>query len=407
MWLCAVVLAALFTSTVLIPSCALPTEAAAAERGDLLDATLRVLRDRIPDLRLKRSDVRDLRTRFDRAATSGEQRELVRHFLNDIPTSHLALFSTYAKTVFERELSGVASPTLGLSLTQIEGEWIVGGVMRGTPAEEAGIVRGDRLLAIDGIAPGKSPRLDPRHDDRAPPHEPSHIVRVRAGERVGVQVARGGDGVASAIAVLLPVVRASSLESDRLGVVRREIDGVTVGVIPFTFIYSRETSRHFMAALSGPLLDADALVLDLRGRGGSGIAMLALLSMLENETFVGGLPIVAAIDQRTRSAKEVLARSIRERSIGTLVGEKTPGAVRPSHWVELTEETWLLCPHGPIGTDPRGLEGIGVEPDLWVVDPFPDGDGADPILEASIAEAVRQVEKLRSLTSETGPVRSP
>ena len=220
-------------------------------------------------------------------------------------------------------------------------------------------------------------------------------------------MARGGDGVASAIAVLLPVVRASSLESDRLGVVRREIDGVTVGVIPFTFIYSRETSRHFMAALSGPLLDADALVLDLRGRGGSGIAMLALLSMLENETFVGGLPIVAAIDQRTRSAKEVLARSIRERSIGTLVGEKTPGAVRPSHWVELTEETWLLCPHGPIGTDPRGLEGIGVEPDLWVVDPFPDGDGADPILEASIAEAVRQVEKLRSLTSETGPVRSP
>lgn len=396
------------TVTALNSSCAAPPDArslhASTERGDLLTETLRVLDERIPDLRFRRSDVRAVRLEFDRAESTAAQREVVRRFLDTIPTSHLALFSTYAKRVFERELAGAASPTLGLSITQIDGEWIIAEVQRGTPAEEAGIVRGDRLLAIDGISPGVSARLDPRHDDAAPPHEPAHILRVRSGEKVEVEVARGGVGVESHLAVALPVVVRSALESDRLGVHLREIEGVEVGVIPFSFIYTRDTTRLFADAIGGPLAGADALVLDLRGRGGNGIALIALLSMLENEIFVDGMPIVATIDGRTRSAKELIARSIRERRIGTLVGEKTPGAVRPSHFVELTEDSWLLCPHGPIGTDPRGLEGVGVEPDLVVVDPFPEGDGADPILDAAVREAARQAV---AATSEKRSPRSP
>ena len=361
------------------------------ESADLLESTLRVLRDRIPDLRFNREQLESVRGRFAAAGSRAERREVVRRFLDRIPTSHLALFSSYAKFTFERELAGELSTTLGLTLIESGGTYYVSSVLRGTPASEAGIVRGDRVISIDGDSPALSPRLDARHDDSAPPDEASHLVRVRWGDRVPIVIARGGAGPRTTLEMTLPAVRASSLRSDQLGVRLETRRGVQVGVIPLSYVYSRATSRHVSDALRGPLARADAIVLDLRGRGGSGIALLSLTRLLMNPIALGDRPLVAAIDRRTRSAKEVLAQSMRRRQLGTLVGEKTPGAVRGSQWVELGSGEWLLCPHGPIGVDPRGLEGIGVAPDLWVDDPFPNGDGADPILSAAIDEAARQV----------------
>jgi hypothetical protein len=66
--------------------------------------------------------------------------------------------------------------------------------------------------------------------------------------------------------------------------------------------------------------------------------------------------------------------------------------------VPLVRDTWLLCPRGPLAIDPYGLEGRGVEPDIAIGDPFPAGDGADPILEAAVAEAARRALGRRAAT---------
>ena len=87
------------------------------ESADLLESTLRVLRDRIPDLRFNREQLESVRGRFAAAGSRAERREVVRRFLDRIPTSHLALFSSYAKFTFERELAGELSTTLGLTLS--------------------------------------------------------------------------------------------------------------------------------------------------------------------------------------------------------------------------------------------------------------------------------------------------
>ncbi len=377
-----------------------PRSSAVLVRGDLLAATLRTLDSQIPDLPVSEAVRHEFLARARAAQSFAEERAITRELIDRIPASHIALFSTYAKEYFELELAGRDAPTIGFQLSESGGELLVSKVLRGTPAEETGIRRGDRLIAIDGIPAMQSRRLDPRHDDAAPPDEATHLLRVGRRDQVRVSLERNGAGPATEIEVVLPATVTSSLRSDRAGARMVELDGVKVGVLPLSYIYSKETSRLFLDSLAGPLIEANCLVLDLRGRGGSGISLMVLTSMLRNPTIVGDLPIVAAIDRRTRSAKEVLARDIRALGIGTLVGERTAGAVRPARWLPLPRETWLLCPSGSISDDPRGLEGSGVAPDIAAKDPFPGGDGADPILEAAIAEAARQVAARRSAARE-------
>jgi len=379
----------------LISGCASPPSASPGGgarnggRGALVAAVLDTLAREIPDLALPAPERETYRARALAAGSLAEERAVAAELLERIPASHLALFSGYAKRIFEAELSGRDTPTIGFFLAGIGGELVVSGVLAGTPAAAAGVRRGDRLIAIDAVPAERSPRLDDRHDDAAVPEEESRLLRVAEGDLVTARFGRRG-AIPAEYEVELRASLWSSLRSDRLGARIVERDGVRVGILPFSYIYSRESSRLLLEALAGPLRGADALLIDLRGRGGSAIALVVLTAMLRNPTVVGDLPIVLAIDRRTRSAKEVLARDLRESDRVTLVGERTAGAVLPARWHALVEDTWLLCPRGSAGSDPYGLEGKGVAPEIEVEDPFPAGDGSDPILEAAIGEAARR-----------------
>lgn len=365
-----------------------PSDRNAPPPGALVAAVVKTLERHIPDLPIPREERAAFRARARAAKSFAEERAIAVELLDRIPASHIALYSSYAVRFFEAELAGRDSPTIGFFLVGIGGELFVSDVLAGSPAAAAGIVRGDRLIAMDGVPAAASPRLDDRHDDLAVPDEESRLVRVVAGERVAVTLHRGG-GPPAEIAVEIPIVPWSSLRSDRIGARTIERDGVRVGVLPISYIYARETSRLLLDALAGPLRGAEALVLDVRGRGGSAIALAVVIAMLRNPAVTGDSPLVLAMDRRTRSAKEVLARELARDGRAVLVGERTAGAVRPAWFVPLVRETWLLCPRGPVGRDGYGLEGKGVDPDLSIADPFPAAGGADPILEAAIAEAVR------------------
>ncbi|MCZ6834876.1 MAG: S41 family peptidase, partial [Planctomycetota bacterium] len=130
---------------------------------------------------------------------------------------------------------------------------------------------------------------------------------------------------------------------------------------------------------------------DLRGRGGSADMAIRLMRLLRDYHEQTGKPVIALIDSMTRSAKEVIAHGIRHYEIGTLVGERTAGAVLPATFEKVGEETILMYPTFRLSKYTDLIEGVGVEPDVKAAPPGMYSAGADPILDAALDEAVRHV----------------
>jgi carboxyl-terminal processing protease len=143
--------------------------------------------------------------------------------------------------------------------------------------------------------------------------------------------------------------------------------------------------------VSRPLVEADGIVLDIRGRGGVPSAVERTIELFDHHTKSGpvfGRPVVVVTDGETRSAKEVLAWSWKELALGPIVGERTRGAVIGAKFVPLPDGAWLLLAHTDMRCLTAGtvLEGRGVEPDIPVKDDLPYAAGRDLLVER--AEAV-------------------
>lgn len=167
-----------------------------------------------------------------------------------------------------------------------------------------------------------------------------------------------------------------------------EQDGRRLGYIHFWYIHLKGVASLLKEKLEGDFAECDALVLDLRGRGGSGGAIPSLLGVLSGRDSTWDKPLVALIDHHSRSAKDVIAYEIRRREIGLLVGETTAGAVMPASFEEVGHDRLLMFPRMQLGRHTARLEGIGVEPHV-VVREAPPNRAGDPILEAGLREAAK------------------
>ncbi len=262
----------------------------------------------------------------------------------------------------------------------------------GNPAEAAGILAGDVLLAVDGRAitaemtvpeivdlvkgeKGTTVTLTVRHPDAA---EPVDIGVVRAD-------------------ILLPSVAYRLLEADP-----------TIGYIALSR-FSGESGNEVGAALQDLLAQgATRLVLDLRQNGGGlrdaavdvadhfldGGPVLYLESQEEGEivynateeTLAPDQPLVVLIDGGTASASEIVAGALSDRQRATLIGSKSFGKgsvqlvfdLSDGSSVHVTSARWLTPNH-------RALDGNGLEPDIPVTTTQEDIDnGRDPVLERAV-----------------------
>ncbi|MBK7216113.1 MAG: S41 family peptidase [Candidatus Promineofilum sp.] len=260
----------------------------------------------------------------------------------------------------------------------------------GNPAEAAGILTGDVLLAVDGqditaemTVPeivelvkgekGTSITLTVRHPD--------------ATETVDIDVVRAD--------ILLPSVVFRLLEEDP-----------TIGYIALSR-FSGESSNEVGAALQELLgQGATRFVLDLRQNGGglrdaavdvadhfldSG-PVLYLDSQQEgervfnatDETLAPDEPLVVLIDGGTASASEIVAGALRDRERATLIGNGPTfgkGSVQlvfdlsDGSSVHVTSARWLT-------PNRQQLDGQGIAPDILVEVTQDDIDnGRDPVLE--------------------------
>ncbi len=262
----------------------------------------------------------------------------------------------------------------------------------GNPAEAAGILAGDVLLAVDGRAitaamtvpgivdlvkgeKGTTVTLTVRHPDAT---EPVDIGVVRAD-------------------ILLPSVAYRLLEADP-----------TIGYIALSR-FSGESGNEVGAALQDLLAQgATRLVLDLRQNGGGlrdaavdvadhfldGGPVLYLESQEEgeivynatDETLAPDQPLVVLIDGGTASASEIVAGALSDRQRATLIGSKSFGKgsvqlvfdLSDGSSVHVTSARWLTPNH-------RTLDGNGLEPDIPVTTTQEDIDnGRDPVLDRAV-----------------------
>ncbi len=367
--------------------------AAATPKVDLFDRVVRVLernyydvaerRERLPELAASlraRAGSRS-QTETDQGAA---QRALVQELLESLDASHLALYSRSAYQAMEAELSERPVPTLGLQLVEQAGRYYADWIYEDGPADRAGVRRGDEVLTIDGAAIAGSARLDWRTDDAALPDPPIHALLCKDGEVVELELGDARGGVRPISIQARPY---SGAEAARASAAIYEVGPWRFGYVHLWFLSESTPVDLVRELLAQGFRDCDALLLDLRGRGGYASQVDRLASLFDAEHGGWDKPVVALIHSGTRSAKEMLAWTLREGERALLVGEHTAGAVVPASFADVGDGAVLMYPAFSLGRMTELLEGKGVEPDVAVAGPLADAEGEDPILSAGLVAA--------------------
>jgi carboxyl-terminal processing protease len=349
----------------------------------------------------------ELRPRALRARSLAEERRVVHELLTKIPASHLGLLSVYGRDMLIGELLAKDMPTLGFQLLRVEAGYIVGFLLEGGPAARAGLKSGDRVVSIDGLPPERSPRLDWRTDDaylddRLDP--PVHAIIMKEGERVGIEVERA-PGRVMRIDVASELY--SAFRGTEASIRTYEPDGLKIGYLHLWYVYMSGVTELLTRTLTTRFADHAAFVLDLRGRGGSGLVLQQILQLFDGPEALWPRPVVALVDRQSRSGKDVLAYEMKRRGIAKIVGEPTAGAAIPAAFADVGFDSILMFPAITMPTYTELLELKPTPPDVFVERAGAYAAGADPILERGIAEADSLAKatplKALNLPKTTGP----
>jgi C-terminal processing protease CtpA/Prc len=283
----------------------------------------------------------------------------------------------------------VRYPGIGMVARQGNGLWFASDVYDGSPAARAGILVGDEIISVNGA-----------------PYREIISFRDKVGKSVEIKLRRrpGAEPIAVKVQVesLRPLPMFEKAIADSAAVFER--DGRRIGYIRLWTLAARNSMGAVAEALArGKLKDADGLVLDLRGRWGGGSSDAAELFVgdtppfrlidRDGETMLANVrwnrPVVAIIDEGSRSGLEVFAYALKMNEI-PLVGARTAGALLAGRAYLLPDDSLLeiAVSDAIIGDDVR-LEGIGVQPDIPVPFSLPYAAGADPQREAAIEEMRR------------------
>ena len=320
------------------------------------------------------------RAELERAAVEGMLKALGDRWSSYYDPSEYASF----EDALEGRYSGV-----GLWVQPSRDGVLVSSVQAESPAAEAGIAPGDRIISVDDWPASTSSVGDVVQRLRGP-----------AGTSVTVSVVR--EGVTSQVTVTRSVLEASDVTVEHLadGVMRIDVRSFTRGV-----------GRSIRDAMNtDPEGHAGGVILDLRGNPGGLLdeAVEVASAFLDGGPVVSyeqrdapartlnaigagdtQTPVVVLVDGGTASAAEVVAAALQDRSRAVIVGSRTygkgsvqePSLLPDGSAIEFTIGRYLT----PAG---RVIDGRGIYPDVLV----------DPLEAPEVAEA-RALEVLRGLTA--------
>ncbi|HET7715220.1 MAG TPA: S41 family peptidase [Bauldia sp.] len=278
---------------------------------------------------------------------------------------------------------------IGIATRSIDGAVFATDVYDGGPADKAGMMAGDEILWVDGK-----------------PFTGTDAFKGRTAVSSVLTIRRHRD--ADPMTLTVPVARLepseSLVEATAASAEVVERDGHRIGYLRIWAYTDRDMEGTIEAAITGPLAEADALVLDLRCRWGGAPADAA-------DTFVGGAPdmtmidrngkkdliharwrkpMVAIIDEGTRSGMEIFAHALKANGV-KLIGTATAGDVVAGRGYMLPDDSLLILAVADVVVDGVRLEGVGVTPDVAVPFDVRYAAGRDPQREAAIETLVESL----------------
>ena len=243
--------------------------------------------------------------------------------------------------------------------------------MPDSPAEEAGLLPGDQIIAVDG--------------EDMTGIDGSLVIRKvlgPAGTSLTLTIFREGepepfDVTLERARIVIPVVEYEVLDGD-------------IAYIKL-FTFSGNATEEFTAALED-LMDQEpvAMILDLRNNPGGerdtaveissqfiadGVIMYQEYGDGSRDSFEavkGGLatdiPLVVLINEGSASASEIVAGAIQDYERGTLVGMVSFGKGSVQNWIPLVDDQGLVRVTIARWLTPKGrtIHELGVEPDIEV-----------------------------------------
>lgn len=310
---------------------------------------------------------------------------------------YTVFFPPAESKAFEEDISG-SFGGVGMEVDTVDGILTVVAPLKGTPAEQAGIEAGDRIIAIDG-----------KSSSGMSTTEAVKLIRGEVGTKVSLTVVKKSNGQTTVKDIMRSLIDIPTVKTELLpnGVFVIELYNFSAAS-PDLF---RGALREFVVSGSGKL------VLDLRNNPGGFLeAALDMASWflpagkaVVTEDFGNGdedivyrsrgydifnnkLKMAILVNQGSASASEILAGALREYNKAVIVGERTFGKGSVQELVPVTSDTslkitvahWLT----PLG---NSISEGGITPDIEVETTLENtADGSDPVLDAAVKYLLSQ-----------------
>lgn len=280
---------------------------------------------------------------------------------------------------------------VGMEIAVQGGVLTVVSPLKGSPAANAGLLPGDKIL-----------KINEKSSDGLSTEEAVKLIRGPKGTKVTFTIAREGEGSTREISVIRDVINIPTIATRKLP------EGIFIIEL---YNFSENSPNLFRFALREFVESGtDKLIIDLRGNPGgyleaaidmaswflpSGKAVVrehfggereeVIYRSKGYDVFNDKLKLVILVDGGSASASEILAGALAEHGRATLIGEKTFGKGSVQELVPLTSNTSLkitiahwLTPSG------ASISEKGITPSVVVERTVADREaGRDPQLEAA------------------------
>jgi carboxyl-terminal processing protease len=309
---------------------------------------------------------------------------------------------------------------IGATVSEQNGAIVIIRPFPGSPAEAAGILSGDIILAVDGES------TEGWAVDEA-------VFRIR-GDR-GTQVTltvQHLDGTSEDITITRDEVRVDSVTTEPPGGILRDASGNEVTDIGYIRIseFTQFTPQEVETAVSDAIENGSrALILDLRVNPGGLLdetvdtadlfldegVILIEVDRNDNESFyrarAGGagvdVPLVVLLDEFSASGAEVLAAALKDNGRATIIGETSFGKgtvnvsqpLRDGGALFVTIRKWLT----PAGVQ---IDGVGISPDIAVA-PGPLDPDYNPLQDQQLLRAIDHLHGLQAAEQQAPASAAP